>query len=94
VTYKNLGMELPTDIVTVCGRCHVAIHDACKSGKWKQATAHLALRKLKSKGGKRKRKSKRERKRQRKQAAIYRRLRQGHDELDDKLSLAISLDDD
>lgn len=31
-TYKNLGKEIPDDVVTVCDKCHVDIHELARNG--------------------------------------------------------------
>jgi len=32
ITYDRLGEELPFDVVTVCGTCHIAIHEIASNG--------------------------------------------------------------
>lgn len=32
VSYDRLGEELPNDVITVCGACHILIHDKIKQG--------------------------------------------------------------
>lgn len=43
-SYKNLGAELLTDVVTLCGGCHQKVHDAVKEGKCRLAEAHQRLK--------------------------------------------------
>lgn len=42
ITYKRLGSELKTDVVTLCSRCHVEVHEIAKGGEPLE-TAHLKL---------------------------------------------------
>ena len=54
ITYKNLGCETAFDVATVCGRCHVAIHELANSGK-PLGKAHLIHRdRIRARNAKRK----------------------------------------
>lgn len=44
VTYERFGEELPCDVVTLCGGCHIAVHELAKSGT-KLEKAHIAHQK-------------------------------------------------
>lgn len=44
ITYERLGQEWPTDVITVCDNCHVAIHDIAKAGT-DLSQAHIVHRK-------------------------------------------------
>ncbi len=43
VTYENFGNELPSDVVTVCERCHKAIHRLVDHNKIPLSEAHSEL---------------------------------------------------
>ncbi len=45
IHYKTLGDENPyTDLVTLCGRCHILIHNYYKRQRDKASTAHIDIK--------------------------------------------------
>ncbi len=41
ITYVRMGHELPTDVVTVCSACHLAIHKIIKEKRAPFIEAHI-----------------------------------------------------
>lgn len=56
-TYERLGKEMPFDVETVCGGCHVAIHEITKSGTSLEK-AHIVYRQYVNERRKKKQKAK------------------------------------